>query len=263
MDIQNFRFYLQDATNFFRVHNYILKEDVVEFKPRFFDFIFDEIKNNEKIFYLNENHFVVRVVVDKKDATTTTNAVFNDLFRYYGFLQLRIGNEFARFATGKVGRKNRYTLNVHNGYTTSVPIATLLVHKTKTKAVIEATIITPTVVDFLKSQGFCHEDPEALELMGIDDVVPVVDEAVGIKEQAFLSRRFMFDEIISCDEDGSNIKSALVTKTAREILEEYWGFWSEQMKNRGKDDLITFENCINDYCTENWAWEVDANGNKI
>lgn len=45
--------------------------------------------------------------------------------------------------------------------------------------------------------------------------------------------------------------------TEDEILEEYWGWWSEKMvKKYGYGhELITKENCIEDWLVTNWAWE--------
>ena len=44
--------------------------------------------------------------------------------------------------------------------------------------------------------------------------------------------------------------------TKEKILEEYWPFWSEKMiKKYGEGhELITEDNCIDDWCAVNWAW---------
>ena len=75
-----------------------------------------------------------------------------------------------------------------------------------------------------------------------------------------LSKRYRFDEY-----RGDGVPAGIVIKTGEEILEEYWPFWKEQMVNNfGENDArITFHNCIDDFCVVNWAWEVDANGEKI
>lgn len=45
--------------------------------------------------------------------------------------------------------------------------------------------------------------------------------------------------------------------TEDEILEDYWNYWNEQMvKKFGYGhELITKDNCINDWIVVNWAWE--------
>ena len=47
------------------------------------------------------------------------------------------------------------------------------------------------------------------------------------------------------------------TKTDDEILEEQWYWWKERMiKKYGKgSSKITKENCIQDWVTNNYAWE--------
>lgn len=76
-----------------------------------------------------------------------------------------------------------------------------------------------------------------------------------------LDRRWRFDEYMGDDQPAK-----VVTKTGHEILEEYWEFWQQQMVQAGHGEdptKMTIENCINDYCVVNWAWEVDKNGEKV
>jgi len=48
-----------------------------------------------------------------------------------------------------------------------------------------------------------------------------------------------------------------VTKTEEEILDEFWDEWCRLMYAAGKDpEVHTFKDCINDWITSNWAWEV-------
>jgi hypothetical protein len=48
-----------------------------------------------------------------------------------------------------------------------------------------------------------------------------------------------------------------VTKTEEEILDEFWDDWCKLMYAAGKDpEVHTFKDCINDWITSNWAWEV-------
>ena len=55
-------------------------------------------------------------------------------------------------------------------------------------------------------------------------------------------------------EEGFDV---LEEKTEDEILEDYWSWWSEKMiKKFGHGhELITRENCIQDWVTVYWAWE--------
>ncbi len=53
-----------------------------------------------------------------------------------------------------------------------------------------------------------------------------------------------------------------VYMTEQDILDEYWDYWKEQMRNRliengdVSNETITHENCIEDFCTIHWAEEV-------
>ena len=52
------------------------------------------------------------------------------------------------------------------------------------------------------------------------------------------------------DQDGEYVLSE------DEIIAEYWDYWSGRMKEVGKEDMISRENCINDWIIVNWAVEV-------
>lgn len=41
-----------------------------------------------------------------------------------------------------------------------------------------------------------------------------------------------------------------------EILAEYFEYWKDQMTKAGKEDQISEEHCIEDWCVVNWAWKV-------
>jgi len=46
--------------------------------------------------------------------------------------------------------------------------------------------------------------------------------------------------------------------TEDEILDEYWDEWTFKMTFSGQDErLITPENCIQDFITINWAFEIE------
>ena len=44
----------------------------------------------------------------------------------------------------------------------------------------------------------------------------------------------------------------------REILEEFFSHWVTEMKGTGNADLISYENCIEDWCTIHWAQREDV-----
>lgn len=49
-----------------------------------------------------------------------------------------------------------------------------------------------------------------------------------------------------------------VTMSENEIIDFYFQHWSERMKEIGKADLISRDNCIRDFVVVNWASEVKA-----
>lgn len=54
-----------------------------------------------------------------------------------------------------------------------------------------------------------------------------------------------------------DVKEALYEINEDQILDYYWSFWSDKMiKKYGYGhELITKENCIQDWIITNWAWE--------
>lgn len=50
--------------------------------------------------------------------------------------------------------------------------------------------------------------------------------------------------------------SVLITVTEEQILEIYWDYWVDRILEANKDHLICKENCIQDFITINWAWEI-------
>lgn len=49
----------------------------------------------------------------------------------------------------------------------------------------------------------------------------------------------------------------------KEILEEFWTTWTTEMKGNGHADLISYENCINDWVAYHWAQREDVYKFKI
>ncbi len=44
--------------------------------------------------------------------------------------------------------------------------------------------------------------------------------------------------------------------TEEQIKNTYFSWWSSQMKRVAKEDMITLENCIIDWMTVHWGWEI-------
>ena len=54
------------------------------------------------------------------------------------------------------------------------------------------------------------------------------------------------------DQDGEHVI------TEEEIMRDFFPDWAKGMKERGKGDLVSKENCIQDYCVVHWAHEIDV-----
>ena len=50
--------------------------------------------------------------------------------------------------------------------------------------------------------------------------------------------------------------NVVVTKSEDEILDEYYEYWVSRMKRVNKEDLISKDNCINDWVVVHWAWNA-------
>ena len=57
-----------------------------------------------------------------------------------------------------------------------------------------------------------------------------------------------------CDLDGEYYI------TEAQIIEQYFPYWSKMMGKAGKKTLISYKNCIEDFCIIHWAWEVEDYG---
>jgi len=44
-----------------------------------------------------------------------------------------------------------------------------------------------------------------------------------------------------------------------EIIDEYYPFWQERLKSQGKDYLISYDNCIEDWKVIHYAFEIPEN----
>ena len=54
-----------------------------------------------------------------------------------------------------------------------------------------------------------------------------------------------------------NDTSGVYDLTEDEIIEQYFDYWSGEMKRIGREDLISKDRCIDDFLTIHWAWEIE------
>ena len=65
-------------------------------------------------------------------------------------------------------------------------------------------------------------------------------------------RYFFYYEPI---EDGTTGKTIIIT--SEEIISgQYWSSWTAKLKSLNREHLISKQNCIDDFCTINWAQEI-------
>jgi hypothetical protein len=67
-------------------------------------------------------------------------------------------------------------------------------------------------------------------------------------------RIFEFTE--PADPKNDDFSPVVVRYSEEEIREYYFPYWEGKMRQSGKDDLISFENCLEDWCTTHWAREI-------
>lgn len=70
-----------------------------------------------------------------------------------------------------------------------------------------------------------------------------------------MSKIYCYNEPIH--QGGALIGNEVLEVTEEDIINLYWAFWSGKMiKKYGEGhELITKENCIQDFLVVNWAWE--------
>jgi len=63
------------------------------------------------------------------------------------------------------------------------------------------------------------------------------------------------------NEQSADEEPILVTKSEKEILDEYWDWWYDKMCEKfGKEHVdanYSSKDCIDDWIVVNWAWEVE------
>lgn len=64
-----------------------------------------------------------------------------------------------------------------------------------------------------------------------------------------------FSYVIPDDNDWEVTK---MVYSEQEILMEFWEFWCKEMKGNGFSELISQENCIQDWVTYHWAQREDV-----
>lgn len=56
-------------------------------------------------------------------------------------------------------------------------------------------------------------------------------------------------------EPGPNEEPVYTTLSEMEILRDYYPWWSERMREIGREHLISPADCIDDWVVTHWAWE--------
>lgn len=59
-------------------------------------------------------------------------------------------------------------------------------------------------------------------------------------------------------ESEDDITITKLVYSEKEILDEFYTFWVTEMKGNGFAQLISYENCINDWCALHWAYREDV-----
>ena len=59
-------------------------------------------------------------------------------------------------------------------------------------------------------------------------------------------------------ESEDEIEITKIVYSEQEILEEFWSYWCTEMRGNGYADLISRDNCIDDWCTLHWANREDV-----
>lgn len=59
------------------------------------------------------------------------------------------------------------------------------------------------------------------------------------------------------DYPNGNGSNTVVTRTEDQIIDEYYFEWCDKMRRLGKDKMISKENCIKDWITDNFAYWVN------
>lgn len=59
-----------------------------------------------------------------------------------------------------------------------------------------------------------------------------------------------------CLQPDINMNPLEIVRTEKEILDEYYETWKKLMKKVGRQEMISKDNCINDWVTTHWAEEI-------
>lgn len=62
---------------------------------------------------------------------------------------------------------------------------------------------------------------------------------------------------------GDEDEAVYETLSEKQIIEQYFEYWSEKMRDIGKEQLISEARCIEDWTVVHWAWETDEFGNAL
>lgn len=62
-------------------------------------------------------------------------------------------------------------------------------------------------------------------------------------------------EIAYLDKNNNDVVEIL---TQDEIIAQYWEYWSERMREIGREAEISIQRCIEDWCVIHWAIEINV-----
>lgn len=54
-------------------------------------------------------------------------------------------------------------------------------------------------------------------------------------------------------DDSQEMHPVTIVMSEKEILDDYYDYWCEQMRKVGKEDEISEQKCIEDFCVIHWA----------
>ena len=66
-----------------------------------------------------------------------------------------------------------------------------------------------------------------------------------------MTKHFMYAEP---GEDGEALWTHM---TEDEVMQEYWPWWFQRMKELGREELATKDRCLEDFATVHWAEVYD------
>ena len=68
-----------------------------------------------------------------------------------------------------------------------------------------------------------------------------------------LRSRYQYGELWPAGEKGMDVS---ITVNGYWLEQMYYPYWKRKMREAGKHELISLENCIEDWVIVNWAWKI-------